>query len=70
MLSYGSDRATLTVDNGSPPAARDASPRSGLSDVGGGRGLAGMRERVQQAGGSAHAGPTGAGWRVELDVPA
>ena len=70
VLSYGSDRATLTVENGSPPAARDASPRSGLSDVGGGRGLAGMRERVQQAGGSAHAGPTGAGWRVELDVPA
>jgi hypothetical protein len=29
-----------------------------------------MRERVQQAGGSAYAGPTDAGWRVELDVPA
>jgi signal transduction histidine kinase len=40
-----------------------------LSDVGGGRGLAGMRERVQRAGGTVDAGPTADGWRVELRVP-
>jgi signal transduction histidine kinase len=29
-----------------------------------------MRERLERAGGSMHAGPTDAGWRVELQVPA
>jgi signal transduction histidine kinase len=28
-----------------------------------------MRERLERAGGSMHAGPTEQGWRVELDVP-
>jgi hypothetical protein len=28
-----------------------------------------MRERLERAGGSMQAGPTDAGWRVELDVP-
>jgi signal transduction histidine kinase len=70
VLRYGSDRTTLTVEDKLPAAGGDAAPDGGLADVGGGRGLAGMRERVQQAGGSAQAGPTGAGWRVELDVPA
>jgi signal transduction histidine kinase len=70
VLRYGSDRTTLTVEDVPPPAASGALTGRGLADVGGGRGLAGMRERVQQAGGSAYAGPTDAGWRVELDVPA
>src|ERR1035437_7031380 len=43
---------------------------AGLPRVGGGRGLEGMRERVQRAGGRMDAGPTGEGWRVELQVPA
>jgi signal transduction histidine kinase len=42
----------------------------GLTGVGGGRGLAGMRERIERAGGSMSAGPTSDGWRVELEVPA
>ena len=29
-----------------------------------------LRERVQRAGGTARAGPTADGWRVELEVPA
>ena len=68
VLSYGPDHTTLSVEDRvaatAPPAA------AGLADVGGGRGLAGMRERLERAGGSMHAGPTDAGWRVELQVPA
>ena len=68
VLSYGSDHTTLSVEDRvgatAPPAA------AGLAGVGGGRGLAGMRERLERAGGSMQAGPTDAGWRVELQVPA
>jgi signal transduction histidine kinase len=42
---------------------------AGLSDVGGGSGLNGMRERLERAGGHMQAGPTETGWRVELEVP-
>jgi len=66
VLRYDSDRTTLSVENRLPP-----SPGAGeLSGVGGGRGLAGLRERVERAGGSMQAGPTADGWRVELGVPA
>ena len=67
VLHYGSDRTTLTVEDrlaGPKPSA------AGLGDVGGGNGLVGMRERLERAGGTMQAGPTGTGWRVELDVPA
>ena len=64
VLSYEPDRTTLSVEDrvaATPPPAS-----AGLADVGGGRGLAGMRERLERAGGSMQAGPTDAGWRVEL----
>jgi signal transduction histidine kinase len=64
VLRYESRRTTLTIED------RVAQPADApLSGVGGGRGLAGLRERVERAGGSLKAGPTAAGWRVELDVP-
>ncbi len=68
VLSYGPDHTTLTVEDHVPATAPPAGAR--LADVGGGRGLAGMRERLERAGGSMHAGPTDAGWRIELQVPA
>lgn len=68
VLSYGSDRTMLSVEDRVPATAPPAA--AGLVDMGGGRGLAGMRERLQRAGGSMHAGPTDTGWRVELQVPA
>jgi signal transduction histidine kinase len=41
-----------------------------LVAVGGGHGLAGMRERVQLTGGTLTVGPTGdGGWRVEAVLP-
>lgn len=62
-MRYGPDRTKLSVDNG----ASAAPPRQGM---GGGRGLEGLRERVERAGGTMTAGPTEGGWRVEIEVPA
>ena len=62
-VRYGRDRTKLSVDNGVSAAA----PREGM---GGGRGLEGLRERIERAGGTMSAGPTADGWRVEIEVPA
>jgi signal transduction histidine kinase len=37
--------------------------------MGGGRGLKGLRERIERAGGMISAGPTEDGWQVEIKVP-
>lgn len=65
LLRYEDDHTSLSVENGRAARATDE-----LSGVGGGNGLAGLRERIERAGGRLHAGPTENGWRVELDVPA
>ncbi|MEA2637461.1 MAG: hypothetical protein QOE18_518 [Chloroflexota bacterium] len=62
-VRYERDRAKLSVDNG----ASATPPRRGM---GGGRGLEGLRERVERAGGTMSAGPTTEGWQVEMEVPA
>ncbi|HEX3814474.1 MAG TPA: histidine kinase [Mycobacteriales bacterium] len=67
-LRYSESAVALTIADrrtGSAPPARPV-----LAGVGGGNGLASMRERVERAGGTVHAGPTADGWRVELEVPA
>jgi signal transduction histidine kinase len=66
MLRYEPVVTTLRVEN-TGPRATAATP--GLSGVGGGHGLVGLRERVEHAGGSLRAGPTGSGWKVEVAVP-
>jgi signal transduction histidine kinase len=61
-LRYKPDRTTLSVDNGlSATPAREG--------MGGGRGLEGLRERVERAGGTVSAGPTATGWRVDIEIP-
>jgi signal transduction histidine kinase len=70
VLRYQRDRTTVTVEDLLPATSGIGAVAHGLSDVGGGRGLAGMRERIERSGGSMHAGPTEHGWRVELEVPA
>jgi signal transduction histidine kinase len=65
LLRYEHGRTSLTVEDRLPtPATAPA-----LAGVGGSRGLASMRERLERAGGAMSAGPTEAGWRVELMVP-
>lgn len=61
-VRYESGRAVLSVDNG----VSATPPRQGM---GGGRGLEGLRERVERAGGTMSAGPTAEGWRVQVEVP-
>jgi signal transduction histidine kinase len=62
-VRYDSGRTRLSIDNG----ASTAPPREGM---GGGHGLEGLRERIEQAGGKMSAGPSADGWRVEIEVPA
>ena len=72
-VSYQAGRTVLTVEDHLPGTGADPAtePQAGLlADVGGGHGLAAMRERTQRLGGAAHAGPTADGWLVELEVPA
>ena len=65
-VSYQADRTLVTVeDHACAPRASEI-----LAGAGGGHGLAAMRERAARAGGTAWAGPTPDGWRVELEVPA
>jgi len=65
-LRYGDADVALAVEN-----RRSApSDRSPAAAVGGGKGLTGMRERVEALGGRMLAGDTGSGFRVEVEVPA
>ncbi|OIV36071.1 two-component sensor histidine kinase [Mangrovactinospora gilvigrisea] len=58
-------RVVLAVENG--PATREASPELA---VGGGTGLASMRERAELLGGTLAAGPApDGGWTVRLELP-
>jgi signal transduction histidine kinase len=70
VLRYKPQHATLIVEDRLAAAESPRKPSNSLEGVGGGRGLSGMRERVERAGGSMRAGPTEHGWRVELEVPA
>ena len=56
---------SLAVENGAPHE-----PHPGLRDVGGGYGIAGMRDRVTALGGTLETGPTEAGgWRLAVGLP-
>ncbi|KKC06093.1 sensor histidine kinase [Mycobacterium nebraskense] len=61
-LNVSASSASLTVDNRLPVAI--AAPHSAE-----GRGLRGMRQRVELLGGAIDAGPTDDGWSVRADIP-
>jgi signal transduction histidine kinase len=63
VLRYERKCVVLTIEDRVSPGG------GGLAGAGGGHGLAGMRERLERAGGTMQAGPTETGWRVELEVP-
>jgi signal transduction histidine kinase len=65
-VSYQPDRTLVTVED----HAGTSRASEILAGAGGGHGLTAMRERAARAGGTARAGPTADGWRVELEVPA
>jgi signal transduction histidine kinase len=65
VIRGGGAGVEVSVTNGPP---RPGS--SGLERSGGGQGLAGMRERITQSGGSVRAGPTqGGGWQLMAHLP-
>lgn len=68
VLRYETDHTKLSVEDQVLPASAPVTA-IGLTGVGGGRGLAGLRERLERVGGSLEAGATENGWRVELVVP-
>jgi signal transduction histidine kinase len=65
-LAYTPHQAELTVHNAAP----DPGTPTPLHESGGGFGLAGMRERVLQAGGQCDTGPSeDGGWTVTAHIP-
>ncbi|HSP10163.1 MAG TPA: histidine kinase [Candidatus Dormibacteraeota bacterium] len=68
VVSSHDGKIQINVENGPPSTPHPSNARSGSTD--GGRGLAGMRERVTVLGGSFSAGQTpDGGFRVRLSIP-
>ncbi|MFE6726379.1 histidine kinase [Streptomyces californicus] len=66
-VAHLTDRTRVTVVNTVPSPATGPRPTAG--DGGGGRGLAGLRERVAVLGGTLRTGPYRGGFRVTAELP-
>ncbi|MFI1802996.1 sensor histidine kinase [Streptomyces californicus] len=66
-VAHLTDRTRVTVVNAAPSPATGPRPTAG--DGGGGRGLAGLRERVAVLGGTLRTGPYRGGFRVTAELP-
>jgi signal transduction histidine kinase len=75
-VTFDNDGVKIVVRNARPEAGPGAGSAAGdgaghpLRGSGGGYGLPGMAERVEQAGGRCQAGPDGDGWQVTAFIPA
>jgi signal transduction histidine kinase len=68
-LKYADGQVTLTVSNPAPFTGPGVVADGGEDGSGSGYGLAGMRERLQLAGGTLSAGPDSGRWIVRAQVP-
>jgi signal transduction histidine kinase len=59
----------VTDDGSTAPATAAVAAAGARGDVGGGKGLLGLRERAALVGGTVDSGPHDGGWRVSLRVP-
>jgi signal transduction histidine kinase len=66
-VSVGDAVEVRVTDDGAAPGRVPATGARG--DVGGGKGLVGLRERAALVGGTLASGPMNGGWRVTLHVP-
>ena len=71
LLTYGPHAITVQVRNSRSGVDGNVAgvPRATLAGLGGGHGLAGLRERVERVGGTMEAEPADDGWLVTLVVP-
>ncbi len=68
-LRHGGGSAVVQVKGGDRVTIEVRSPLGKASEIGAGRGLIGMKERVELFGGSVSAGPVGSEWVVSADIP-
>jgi signal transduction histidine kinase len=66
VLDISASSARLAVNNQLPAAVAAAESSEGLSE---GRGLRGMRQRVELLGGAIEVGPCHDGWSVHAEIP-
>ena len=66
-LDFAPEATVLVVTN---TPTTGPTPTSDLATTGGGFGLRGMRERIEEIGGSVRAEPGSSGWTVQIAVPA
>jgi signal transduction histidine kinase len=64
LFRYDGEEAELVIEDDGTTAGM-----TGAAGLGGGRGVAGMRDRAVALGGSLDAGPRDGGWRVRARVP-
>jgi signal transduction histidine kinase len=69
VVAVGGAVEVRVGDDGPAPGSAATVPAGTRGDVGGGKGLVGLRERAELVGGTLDSGPHERGWQVTLHVP-